>query len=121
MSEPKQCQNCKNEFTIDAQDVEFYEKMKVPAPTWCPECRMIRRMNWRNERNLYRRKCGLTGKNIISCFSKESEITVYSNTDWFSDSWDPLSYGQNYDFSITFFKQFSELFKKNSYASYVQW
>ena len=36
-SETKTCQNCKNDFIIEPDDFSFYEKMKVPAPTFCPE------------------------------------------------------------------------------------
>ena len=46
--EKRTCQNCKKDFTIKSEDFSFYEKIKVPAPTWCPECRMIRRINFRN-------------------------------------------------------------------------
>ena len=41
-TENRICQNCKSEFIIEPEDFNFYEKIKVPAPTWCPECRMIR-------------------------------------------------------------------------------
>jgi RNA polymerase subunit RPABC4/transcription elongation factor Spt4 len=37
--ETKNCQNCKKDFNIEPDDFSFYEKMKVPVPTWCPECR----------------------------------------------------------------------------------
>ncbi|KKQ03984.1 MAG: hypothetical protein US12_C0009G0014 [Parcubacteria group bacterium GW2011_GWA2_36_24] len=53
------CQNCKKDFTIEPDDFGFYEKIKVPPPTWCPECRMIRRMLFRNERSLYKQNCDL--------------------------------------------------------------
>ncbi|MDI6602738.1 MAG: hypothetical protein QME57_01280 [Patescibacteria group bacterium] len=43
--EIKQCQNCKKEFVIEPEDFLFYEKIKVPPPTWCPECRMINESN----------------------------------------------------------------------------
>src|SRR3989338_7876517 len=49
-SETKNCQNCKKDFTIEPDDFGFYEKIKVPPPTFCPECRLIRRLVWRNER-----------------------------------------------------------------------
>lgn len=38
-AEKRICQNRKNSFEIEAQDFAFYEKIKVPAPTWCPDCR----------------------------------------------------------------------------------
>ena len=51
--EIKVCQNCKKDFTIEPDDFAFYEKIKVPAPTFCPECRLQRRLAFRNERALY--------------------------------------------------------------------
>ena len=35
--EQKNCQNCKKDFVIEPDDFLFYEKMKVPAPTFCAE------------------------------------------------------------------------------------
>ena len=108
-SETKICQNCHNDFIIESEDFLFYEKIKVPAPTWCPECRMVRRMMFRNERTLYRRVCDLCGKDIISIYSPTSPFTVYCYECWYSDKWNPLSYGRNYNFSKPFFQQFFEL------------
>ena len=41
-SEIRQCQNCKQDFTIEPDDFGFYEKIKVPPPTFCPLCRAQR-------------------------------------------------------------------------------
>ena len=93
------CQNCKQNFVIEPEDFAFYEKIKVPAPTFCPECRMVRRMLWRNERALYKRKCDATGKDIISIYSQDKPLKVYDQKYWWSDNWDPMEYGRDYDFS----------------------
>ncbi len=37
-SETKICQNCKQNFVIEPEDFDFYRKIDVPPPTWCPEC-----------------------------------------------------------------------------------
>jgi hypothetical protein len=58
----------------------------------CPDCRQQRRFCWRNEKNLYRRKCDLTGKDILSIFSPDKEYVIYNSDDWWSDKWDPLDY-----------------------------
>jgi hypothetical protein len=108
----KNCQNCKKDFTIEPEDFDFYEKMKVPAPTFCPDCRIVRRMSWRNERTLYHRKCDATGKNIITMFTPEQPLVVYERDYWWSDKWDQLASGRDYDFSKPFFQQFKELFEK---------
>lgn len=110
--ETKQCQNCKQDFSIEPEDFEFYEKMKVPAPTFCPECRIVRRMSWRNERTLYHRKCDATGKDIITMFAPEQPVVVYQRDYWWSDKWDQLESGRDYDFQKPFFQQFKDLFEK---------
>jgi len=105
-TEQKICQNCKNPFTIEPEDFEFYQKIHVPAPTFCPECRFIRRISWRNERSLYKRKCDLCDKEVISIYHTQSPSRVYCQDCWWSDKWDPMMFGKNYDFSISFFEQF---------------
>jgi hypothetical protein len=111
-SETKNCQNCKKDFVIEPDDFSFYEKIKVPPPTFCPECRMIRRMIWRNCRSLYKRTCGNCGKSVISMYPTEKTKIVYCMDCWNSDSRDPFIYGQEYDFNLTFFKQLDE-FRRN--------
>ena len=107
--ETRACQNCKNQFTIEPEDFNFYEKIKVPPPTWCPECRLQRRFAYRNERTLYKRKCGLCGKDMVSIFSLDKPFTVYCGDCWWSDKWDPMEHGREYDFSRPFFEQYREL------------
>lgn len=108
-SETRQCQNCKNSFEIDAEDFSFYEKIKVPPPTFCPECRMIRRFSFRNESILFRRLDAHNGKEIFSGFSPEAPVVTYENSYWYSTDWDPLINGRVYDFTKNFFIQFKEL------------
>ena len=88
--------------------MEFYEKIspsfdgkrfEIPTPTLCPEERQRRRLSWRNERTLYKRKCDATGKDIISMYSPESPFTVYEQKERWSDNWNALSYGRDFDFS----------------------
>ncbi len=108
-SENRTCQNCKANFSIEPQDFGFYEKMAVPPPTFCPECRLKRRLAWRNGRLLFRRKDDASGKEIFSGFPPNIQSTVYDHEYWKSDAWDPLQYGREYDFSRPFFEQFREL------------
>lgn len=92
--------------------MQFYGRMKVPPPTFCPRCRLQRRLALRNERNLYRRNCGLCGKSMVSMYSPEKPLIVYCKECWWGDGWDPLQYGRNYDLSKPFFVQFRELLEK---------
>ncbi|MEI7765574.1 MAG: hypothetical protein WCI93_03245 [bacterium] len=103
------CKNCKKDFIVEQEDLNFYERIGVPAPTWCPECRQQRRYAWRNERTLYRRNCDLCGKSTITIYSPNKNLKVYCVKCWWSDNWDPFSYGVNFDFLRPFFEQFKEL------------
>lgn len=111
-SEKKVCQNCKSSFVIEGDDFLFYEKMKVPAPTFCPDCRLQRRLTWRNERTLFKRACALCGKSIISVFSSDKPFPVYCRECYHSDKWDAKSYGMEVDFNKPFLLQFEELKKR---------
>ena len=116
--ETKICKHCSSKFDITDKDLEFYEKVSpifpnpgvsfptpglkllengkikylIPTPTFCPDCRQQRRLTWRNERKLYKRKCDASGKEIISIYSPDKNYKVYNQDFWWSDSWKALSY-----------------------------
>ena len=101
-AENKVCQNCKKDFVIEPDDFDFYEKIKVPPPTFCPECRTQRKLVFRNERTLYKRKCEKCNKDLISMYRQDGPMVVYCRDCWYSDSWNPMSYGKEPDFSTNF-------------------
>ena len=114
--EKRVCQNCKKEFAIELEDFEFYEKIsdknsevKVPAPTWCPDCRAKRRMSFYNIKTLYKRKCDKCGESTLSIYNENTEFPIYCQKCWWADDWDALKYGKEYDFEKPFLKQFKEL------------
>ncbi len=111
-NQTKVCQKCEESFIVDSDDFNFYEKMKVPAPTWCPDCRLQRRLAFRNERSLYKRPCELCGVDTISMYDPDKGIINYCSECWWSDKWNAEDYAQDYDFSKPFFQQFEELIKK---------
>lgn len=117
----KYCQQCAQQFEIVDEDLAFYDKISpvfngkkysLPVPTLCPSCRMQRRMAFRNERNLYKRKCDFSNQEILSIYPPDSRHKVYDQTIWKGDKWDPMEFGQKYDFSRPFFEQFQELLLK---------
>jgi len=117
--ETKVCK-CWEKFNITDKDLEFYDKVSpifnwikysISSPTLCPDCRQQRRLSFRNERKLYKRKCDLTWKDVISIYSQDKPYKVYEQSEWWSDKWNPIDYNMDYDFSRPFFGQFEELQK----------
>jgi hypothetical protein len=115
----KTCFQCSATFVVDDGDRAFYEEIApafgaktffVLPPVLCPDCRHMRRMAFRNERNLYRCACDLTGEQFLSIYESGTPFPVYSHAAWWSDDWDALSYGRDYDQHRSFFEQFRELY-----------
>lgn len=116
------CQKCKQVFILDKDDLSFYEKMKVPNPKVCPDCRFKMRAMFRNETTLYSgRKCGLCGKGIISMYNPKSPYIIYCYDCFYSEKWDPMDYAMDYNENRSFLEQCKELFIKvpkiNTYLS----
>jgi len=116
-SETRNCQSCKKDFTIEPDDFGFYEKIKVPPPTFCSECRMIRRMNFRNARALYKRKVEHAEADVFSSFRPDSPLTIYEQSYWWSGDWNAMQQGRSYDFSHPFFTQLKDLMQKIPWPS----
>jgi len=112
--ETKQCQNCRNEFVIEPEDFLFYEKIKVPPPTFCSDCRLQRRLAFRNERVLYKKKCQAPGhlEESLSVFSPDNPQRVYDHKAWWGDTWNPLDYGKEINWDRPFLTQLQELWKE---------
>ena len=104
------CRISGSEFAIFQSDIIFLEKISpvfngkkylVPLPTLCPEERERRRLLFRNERNLYMRKCDGTGERILSVYSEGHPFPVYKYDYWMSDQWEVPSFGDAIDKGAT--------------------
>lgn len=109
---PNIAQKCRisgRDFVISEEEQKFLREMGVPLPTVSPEERLRRRLCERNARTLYYRKCDFSGERIISHYHEGVPFPVYDQAVWWSDKWDGLAYGRDFDFGRGFFEQFLEL------------
>ena len=90
-------------FLISESDQRFYEKIRVDIPNLSPVERLRRRMSWRNDRVFYKRKSDYNGKDIVSMYPENSKFVIYHQSEWWSDSWNPMDYCGDFDFTRTFF------------------
>lgn len=114
----KICRQCSAQYEITDSDLAFYDtispvyndiKYSVPPPTLCPQCRMIRRSAWRNERSLYARKCDRCSKNIVALYAPDVPFPVYCHACWWGQEWEPKDFGQDLDLNRPFLEQFFEV------------
>ncbi len=116
-AEIKNCKNCQKDFTVESEDFNFYEKIKVPPPTWCPECRMIRRIACQNSWYLFYRNCDKCGKRTLSMYPPSQKIIVYCQPCWWADDWDGTEHALDYNPKQPFLAQVKELSAKTPYPA----
>jgi len=118
MSSELICTECNQSYTAHRTEWQLLgrlsptfnnEKIELPHSKLCPGCRELYRLAYRNEWNLYRRTCNHSGQDLIAIYSKNSQYLVFDLSIWWSDEYDPLEYGRDFDFSKPFFEQFHEL------------
>ncbi len=61
--EARNCQNCKNDFIIEPEDFDFYNKINIPIPHIAPMERIKNRINKLLPFKLFDRTCQCMGKN----------------------------------------------------------
>src|SRR3989344_5161547 len=115
--EQRACANCKKNFVIEPEDFEYYEKINVPPPTWCPECRMIRRISCHNYWSFFWRNCDKCGKRTLSMYPASKKLKVYCEPCWWADDWDGAEYAMDYDPNKPFLAQIRELSEKTPYLT----
>ncbi len=110
------CTTCSDEFYLSSLELKLLDTVSPVAghsflpPSQCPVCREKTRLCFRNEKSLYKRKCDSTGKSIISMYRPDVNLKVYDRDYWWNESFNPLSYAREFDFSRSFFEQFEELY-----------
>ena len=115
--ENKICQSCHKQFTIEPEDFNFYKKINVPAPTWCPKCRLERRICFINNWDIYWRDCDKCGEKTMSMYSLDQNMAVYCLSCWWKDDWDGTEYAMEYDSKRSFLEQVKELSDKTPFMA----
>ncbi len=124
--ETKKCNKCSMSFDITDIDIDFYskldlefnwERIKMPSPSFCPECRNIRRMTRRNEWKLYKRKCDKTWRDIISIYCTDKDLIIYDINEWNKWDFDSIDFWIELEFDKNFFEQFNYLLRNTPIPS----
>jgi hypothetical protein len=101
-----QCKYCSKNMILEDTVFEIYDKFSpvingkkypIKPSSVCPDCFEQRRLSFRNKRNLYKRKCDSTGKEMISLYSPDKKYKIYNKDVWWSDKWNALDYAMIFD------------------------
>ena len=72
-----ECMESGRPFKITAQELDFYRQNNIPVPRLHPDVRHFKRIDRRNPRHLWERKCAKCQKVIQTSYSPERPEIVY--------------------------------------------
>ena len=111
-SEIKTCIDCKNEFIINSGDLILYQKVGLEIPEQCFDCRLKQYFAFWVFGKFRKGVSDLSGESLITILPSNARYPIYKSHEWWSDAWDPMSFGQDYDSSRSFFDQLKKLQEK---------
>lgn len=71
------CTECNRNYTIVPQELDFYHKLDLPIPKYCPNCRNRHRLSRRNPQHLWKRRCMKCNEEIYTTYAPERPEIVY--------------------------------------------
>jgi len=71
------CEKCKRNYKITPQEFHYYREHTYPLPHECFQCRRLRRMQMRNPRKFWDRKCDKCSVDIKTTYSPQRPEIVY--------------------------------------------
>jgi len=108
----KICEHCEKEFKITDGEISMYQKVGIELPTICFFCRIKLHLSFWYFGKFRYGKSDLSGEKMITVLPENNRYPIYTLSEWHSDAWDAMDFGQDYDSSEPFFTQFQELQEK---------
>ena len=103
------CEHCGKEFSITEEELKMYQKVEIELPTICFFCRIKLHLSFWMFGKFRKGKSDLSGDSLITVLPENSRYPIYTLTEWHSDKWDAMDFGQDYDPNKSFFKQLQNL------------
>ncbi|MEK7080878.1 MAG: hypothetical protein AAB902_00590 [Patescibacteria group bacterium] len=112
MEQTKNCEHCKQNFTISKEELALYGKVDIELPTLCFFCRIKLHLSFWMFGKFHKGKSDLSGESLITVLPEKNRYPIYTSIEWYSDKWDAMHYGMNYNFALPFLKQLQNLQEK---------
>lgn len=71
------CESCKKNYRIIKPELTFYQKMNLPIPRICYECRNKKRLAMRQGHEIFKDKCMKCGQAMPTIYAPGHSATVY--------------------------------------------
>lgn len=108
----KTCEHCGKDFSITEEELNLYKKVGIELPTLCFFCRVKLHLSFWMFGKFRKGVSDLSGESLITVLPEKNRYPIYTLTEWYSDKWDAMDYGMDYDPNVLFFKQLQDLQEK---------
>jgi len=81
-------------------------------PTICNFCRIKLHLSFWMFGKFRKGKSDLSGESLITILPEKNRYPIYTSSEWYSDKWEAMNYGQDYDENKSFFEQLQALQEK---------
>lgn len=108
----KVCEHCGENFTINESELALYEKIGLELSTLCSPCRIKLHLAFWIFGKFRKGKSDYSGESLITVLPDKNRYPIYTLSEWHSDKWDAMDYGQDYDENQPFLKQLQNLQEK---------
>jgi len=105
----KLCEYCKEEFVITDIELSLSKKINLEISTICSSCLLKQQLSFWLFGKFRKGKSDLSGESLITVLSDKNRYPIYTSHEWFSDKWEALDYGMNYNSNESFFSQLQKL------------
>lgn len=106
------CEHCEKDFSITEDEFSLYTKVGIELPTLCFFCRVKLHLSFWMFGKFRKGVSDLSGESLITVLPEKSRYPIYTLHEWYSDKWDAMDYGMDYDPNVPFFKQLQDLQEK---------
>ncbi|MEI8129941.1 MAG: hypothetical protein WCG55_00345 [bacterium] len=111
-TQEKTCEYCGNNFKLSSDELVMYGKVQVEFPTICITCRWAQQFAFWPFGKFRKGVSALSGQSLITMLPASVRYPIYTAKEWWSDAWDPMEFGQDYDSTRSFFDQLKEVQEK---------
>jgi len=106
------CEHCNQSFTINEEELVLYKKVGIELPTLCFFCRIKLHQSFWMFGKFRKGRSDFSGESLITVFQEKNRYPIYTSLEWYSDKWDAMDYGIDYDENEPFLKQMQKLQEK---------
>ncbi|MFA5841036.1 MAG: hypothetical protein WC847_02065 [Candidatus Paceibacterota bacterium] len=103
------CEHCKKDFIITEEEFSLYQKVDIELPILCFFCRVKLHLSFWMFGKFRKGKSDLSGEGLITVLPEKNRYPIYTSKEWYSDKWDAMDYGVEYNENQLFFKQLQDL------------